>query len=151
MAVKIDKKIKGYSVVSQEDRAREAKADAVARDAAGNITVSAPRSVLVLNSSGTRLVYEENFDDGEAQDWSGLIGTWEVTNGQNAQTGNHYPDIAVYDGDTWETDFVFSASLRTSCSATNNRSTIFAETCAKLSIIVESWPPKVCDWPRMVL
>ena len=34
MAVKIDKKIKGYSVVSQEDRAREAKADAVARDAA---------------------------------------------------------------------------------------------------------------------
>ena len=34
MAVKIDQKIKGYSVVSQEDRAREAKADAVARDAA---------------------------------------------------------------------------------------------------------------------
>ncbi|MGH8083998.1 MAG: NrdJb [Lysobacter sp.] len=35
MAVKIDKKIKGYSVVSQEDRAREAqKADAVAREAA---------------------------------------------------------------------------------------------------------------------
>src|SRR5690606_11883739 len=94
---------------------------AVARDAAGNMTVSDPRSVLVLNSSGTRLVYEENFDDGEAQDWSGLIGTWEVTNGQYAQTGNHYPDIAVYGGDTWEMDFVFSASLRTSWSATNNR------------------------------
>lgn len=35
MAVKIDKKIKGYSVVTQEDQAKEArKAEAVARDAA---------------------------------------------------------------------------------------------------------------------
>ena len=31
MAVKIDKKIKGYAVISAEDKAREAKADAVAR------------------------------------------------------------------------------------------------------------------------
>ena len=34
MAVKIDKKIKGYSVVSAEDRSKAAKADAVAREAA---------------------------------------------------------------------------------------------------------------------
>jgi len=34
MAVKIDKKIKGYSVVSAEDKAREAKAEAVARETA---------------------------------------------------------------------------------------------------------------------
>ncbi|MDV3255063.1 MAG: hypothetical protein LOX98_06485 [Lysobacter sp.] len=41
MAVKIDQKIKGYSVVSQEDRAREAKADAAARDAEAAATPGA--------------------------------------------------------------------------------------------------------------
>jgi hypothetical protein len=44
MAVKIDKKIKGYSVATPEDKARAAKAEAVSREAAEN---AAPRTNVV--------------------------------------------------------------------------------------------------------
>ena len=60
-------------------------------------------------------------DGGTAQGWNTISGSWSVVNGYYAQTANNYPDIVVYDDQTWGTDFIFSASLRTSWSALNNR------------------------------
>lgn len=76
---------------------------------------------VVATPAGAASSYEENFNDGQAQGWSTVVGTWGVSSGVYAQTGNHYPDIAVYDGRLWQTDFTYSAKLYTSWSASGNR------------------------------
>jgi hypothetical protein len=65
--------------------------------------------------------YSENFDDGQAQGWTTSNGTWNTA-------GNRFSNddimqattIAVYNGDTWHTDYTYSVRAISDFAASGN-------------------------------
>ncbi len=68
--------------------------------------------------------YSENFNDGLAQNWIVASGTWAVSSSIYNQTATGSSNISVYSpatGGTWNTDFTYSASCRSTWQSSGNR------------------------------
>jgi hypothetical protein len=78
--------------------------------------------ILCPSTAGAAGSYSEDFDDNQAQNWSTVNNTFTATGGYYKNNEGGFETIlSVYDGDTWNTDFTYSASLYTVHGATGNR------------------------------
>jgi len=59
----------------------------------------------------------ENLDDGQADGWNYVSGSWSVSNGELYQ-GNSSVTAISYDPSSWVTDFIYSAKLKVTYSQT---------------------------------
>lgn len=81
-----------------------------ATDNTGQTVVSGPVNITVKNETG-EIIYFEDFNDGEAQDWLSVNGTWNVVDNQYRNSTNEGIEFSVYHGSTFF-DFTFSAKIK---------------------------------------
>lgn len=66
--------------------------------------------------------YSENFDDGQAQNWSTVGGAWTVTGGYYTNNVSQIErTIAVYNGTTWQTGYTYSVKVFSDWEASGNQ------------------------------
>ena len=65
--------------------------------------------------------YLETFDDNLAQGWSGVAGTWQVSDGTVSGSAGGPAGIAVYTGGNWATDFLYQVRVRNDFTNYGNR------------------------------
>lgn len=83
---------------------------ATATDNEGLSITSSAVSITVSGENG-QLNYTENFDDGLAQNWKSISGTWAVESKQMHHTSTDGIDITVYDGTTFY-NFAYTVQIK---------------------------------------
>src|SRR5262245_30252824 len=66
--------------------------------------------------------YTESFNNGAAQGWTAVSGTWAVDDGATYHSSaNSDPDITVYSSASWATDFAYHVRAKMNNADTGNR------------------------------
>jgi len=87
-----------------------------------NQTVTSEEVIITVKSETGEIIYFEDFNDGEAQDWLPLAGTWNVENNQYRNSTSNGIENCIYNGSTFA-DYTFSAKIKSDWD--NNAGLIF--------------------------
>ena len=79
-------------------------------DNTNQTVTSAPVTINVKDADGT-ITYVEDFDDGEAQEWIPVTGSWEIISNQYRNSTSGGIETSVYHGSTFA-DYTFSAKAK---------------------------------------
>jgi photosystem II stability/assembly factor-like uncharacterized protein len=99
-----------------------------------NQTVSSNEVIITVKSETGEIIYFEDFNDGEAQDWLPAAGTWNVENNQYRNSTSNGIENSIYTGSTFA-DYTFSAKIKSDWD--NNAGLIFNYVNAENYYLVE--------------
>jgi photosystem II stability/assembly factor-like uncharacterized protein len=74
-------------------------------------TVTSAPIVVSVKSAGGEIIYFEDFNDGEAQNWLPAAGTWNVENNQYRKSTSNGIENCIYMGSTFA-DYTYSAKIK---------------------------------------